>query len=443
MNKKFSIDIKTAKQLDEMRKTNQWSWKQLYAYYFGLGVERAEEVSPLDADALRKQVERKKSRDPHTELALSVGDSVEGVIPSSASISYTLSDDEVQTATGQITISKSEFGEDYLTVSDKVVKTLFEHFHLDPRKYELVNYKPTADPKGFKVSATFKRRPETVYDEQIVIKRYTDILNHIGSLAIPKVHQVGTENLLVINFADIHWNKMPHSGFDENYLANFEMMIYQALNEILDSAKKFDISRVAFTLAHDFFQTNDSRGGTKKGTPVSHILGYRDMFDIGARILATCVAMVGRHYMVDCYYVMANHDEDSGWHVSRELKLLFKDSPSINIIVDSMPFHYIEWGSTLVELKHANLKGGKAHSSMAVTAREAWGRTKYHYSVGGHLHGEYVTKEKDGLVAMGSRALSDTDEWHMLEGYVGNLRGIQAYVISSRGGLKATLNSNI
>ena len=144
-----------------------------------------------------------------------------------------------------------------------------------------------------------------------------------------------------------------------------------------------------------------------------------------------------------CYYVMANHDEDSGWHVSRELKLLFKDSPSINIIVDSMPFHYIEWGSTLVELKHSNLKGGKAHSSMAVTAREAWGRTKYHYSVGGHLHGEYVTKEKDGLVAMGSRALSDTDEWHILNGYVGNLRGIQAYVISSIGGLKATLNSNI
>ena len=61
MRKKFSIDIKTAKQLEEKRVANNWSWKQMYAYYFGLGIERAEEVSFLDADALRKQVDRKSS----------------------------------------------------------------------------------------------------------------------------------------------------------------------------------------------------------------------------------------------------------------------------------------------------------------------------------------------------------------------------------------------
>ena len=443
MKKKIYLSIEQAKFLESERISRKLSWKEVFAIHAGIPIEYANSVSQLDADAVRKSVERKKDKIPHTELALSVGDSVEGVIPSSASISYTLKDDEVETATGFILLKTEEFGDNLMTHSKKVIDTLFDHFHLDPRHYELVNYKPTMDPKGFKVMATFKRRPPSVYDEEVVQARYDGMLKAAGTISLPQIHSVGQENLLVINFADIHWNKMPYKGFDDRYLLNFEQMIYQSLEEILNLARKFDISRAVFTLAHDFFQTNDSKGGTKKGTPVSHIMDYRQMYDLGARILARCVAMVGRQYITDCYYVMANHDEDAGWHVSRELKLLFSTSPSINVIVDSEPMHYIEWGNTLIELKHSNLKGGKAYSSMAVTAREAWGRTKYHYSVGGHLHGEYTTKEQGGVVAMGSRALSDTDEWHMLEGYSSNLRGIQAYVIGSRGGLKATLNHNI
>ena len=418
MNKKFSIDIKTAKQLEEIRLANSWSWKQMYAYYFGMGVERADEVNLLDADALRKQVERKKDKNPHFKEALKVGDSHQGLLPTNSTISYDLEDDEVTSASGTIVLSEPEVGaNELLSSSEKLVKTLFEHFNLDRRYYELVKYTPSVSKDSFKVWAKFQKKTSTVYDEEAVVKRYTNMLETIGSVKTAKIHDTGEENILVINFADIHWNKMPHSGFDDDYLSNFEQMIYDSLAKILHRARNTPISRAVFTLAHDFFQTNDSKGGTKKGTPVSHILEYRDMFDRGARILANCVAMVGRQYITDCYYVMANHDEDSGWHVSRELKLLFKNSPTINVIVDSAPFHYIEWGNTLIELKHSNLRRNKPKTNMSVTAREAWGRTKYHYSMGGHIHGEYTTKEADGVVAMGSRALSDTDTWHMLEGF--------------------------
>lgn len=446
MNKKFSIDIKTAKQLEEMRQANNWSWKQMYAYYFGMGVERAEEVNPLDADALRKQVERKKLRNPHFKEAVKVGKSHEGVLPTNSTISYDLQDDEIISASGTIMLANEDdtpTTRELLTSSETLVKTLFEHFNLDRRHYELVKYTPSVSPTGFKVWAKFQKKASTVYDEEMVVQRYTNLLESIGSIKTAKINDTGEENILVINFADIHWNKMPHSGFDADYLAKFEQMIYDSLAKILHRSRNMPISRAVFTLAHDFFQTNDSKGGTKKGTPVSHIMEYRDMFDTGARILANCVAMVGRQYITDCYYIMANHDEDSGWHVSRELKLLFKQSPTINVIVDSAPFHYIEWGNTLIELKHNNLRRNKPKTTMSVTAREAWGRTKYHYSMGGHIHGEYTTKEADGVVAMGSRALSDTDSWHMLEGFSTNLRGIQSYVFNKDEGLVAVFNKNI
>ena len=58
--KKFSIDAKTASQLEQTRQEKGWSWKQMYAHYFGAGLETADSVDDKDADALRKQIERKR-----------------------------------------------------------------------------------------------------------------------------------------------------------------------------------------------------------------------------------------------------------------------------------------------------------------------------------------------------------------------------------------------
>ena len=324
-----------------------------------------------------------------------------------------------------------------------LIKAIFEEFNLDQSQYEIAKYTPSYINGKFKVWARFERKKFRPYDEEEIVARYETMLSSLGSIKMSEIKQVDSDNILVINLADVHWNKLPFLSMDGEYLEKFENTIYEKLNEVISYSKKFPISRAVITIGHDFFQTNDGRGTTKKGTPVSHIMEYKDMFDSGVRILSRCVHMVAQHYMVDAYYVLANHDNDAGWHASRELKLAYKNVPHVNFVVDKIPFHYVEWGSTLVELIHENIKGGKSSSNMSVTAREAWGRTKYHYSIGGHLHGEYTLQEKNGIVTMGSRALSDTDEWHYLEGYLGNIRGIQAYVFNKDAGNILTINANL
>lgn len=438
MKKKFSIDIKTANQLEDYRVQKNLSWKEMYAYYFGFGIDQAESVSDKDADALRKQVERKKGRVPHTAIADRVTEPTE--LSQDKTISYTLKDDEIASASGTVSLAD---GKDLIADSKRLIEALFTEFNLDDTQYEIVKYTPSFVKGTFKVYAQFNRKKESVYNQPEVVKRYTEILESIGEVNLRPIREIDVDNILVINLADVHWNKMPYLDFDANYLDNFEQMVYNKVGAILQKANKTPIARAAITLGHDFFQTNDSRMTTKKGTEVAHILPYQEMFDTGVRILANIINMVSKYYVTDCYYVLANHDEDSGWHSARELKIMFRNVAHVNVIADKLPFHYIEWGNTLIELKHENLKGGKGSSSMAVVAREAWGRTKYHYTLGGHFHGEYQIKEKSGIVVMGSRALSDTDNWHYLNEYITNIRGLQAYIFTKNEGLSDTLHANL
>ena len=445
MKKKFRIDIETAKQLETLRLANDWSMRQLYLYFIGKSVDdNFDEVEYSDFDAFRKNIERKKDKPDHSTF---VKDSVKQASTkyNDTNIEYKLVDDEIESASGSVSFFSGEIDDEGIVNPEMVSKMLFEKFRLSPSEFEVVSHRTvyTQSKDQYRIQASFKRKLKTVYDEEEVVKRYTKMLEKVGSWDFPAVVEIDRDNIMVINLADVHWNKMPHKGFDDTYLDRFERTIYDSLAQLMEMARHLPITRVAITVGHDFFQTNDSRGTTKKGTPVSNILEYRDMFERGVTILANCIALVGRRYVVDAYYVLANHDEDASWHATRELKILFKDVASINVLVDSDPFHYIEWGSTLIELIHENLKSGTSSSKMHVTASEAWGRTKYRYSIGGHLHGEYTTKELNGIVTMGSRALSDKDSWHVLNGYVANIRGLQAYVFNKDKGLISTFNANI
>lgn len=60
--RKFKIDINTAKQLEALRVENDWSMRQLYAYYLGEDANTYDLslLDPVDYDTFRKNVERKR-----------------------------------------------------------------------------------------------------------------------------------------------------------------------------------------------------------------------------------------------------------------------------------------------------------------------------------------------------------------------------------------------
>lgn len=420
---KFDITIEDALRNQELVDSRELTWGSLASELLG------RDATKQEGDTLRK----------HNSRLLESATSFKDVIKDT--VSFTVKDGEVDTAAGTVELS------DNYNLADAKAMTLAmaTQFNLDPRYYELVSYTPTFVDGKFKVNGRFQRKKGfQPYEKNEIVERYERILSNLGKklpVSIPATAETASDNLLVINLCDLHYNKMPFDGFNAEYLDKFEQMVYDNLVELLSMATQHKLDKIVLTLGHDFFQTNDSRGTTKKGTPVEHVQMYKEMFNKGVEIMANCVELVAKTKIpTEAYYVLANHDSDSAWHAVREVKLMYKDDERVNVIVDKFPVHYIEWGENLIELVHENIKSNRGFSSMPVLAKEAWGRTSYRYSIGGHLHGEYKIKEKNGIVMIGSRALSDTDEWHMLNGYVENMRGIQSYVFNKTKGNVAVFN---
>lgn len=437
--RRLQIDSKTAVQLCELKQERGWSWREVYAHFFS--VEDVTAPTDRDVDTLRKHIERKKVKVSCEEMVAPVWDKPEHPAQTQKQVAYTMKDNEVVGIVGDIELVDTDLDP---TKVKEVMEKLFDEFNVDPNEYELIKFIPSIkNGDKFRVKAQFAKRKASILDEREVVRRYTEILTQLGTVTRDELIPPDKDNIMVVNLTDVHWNKLPYVCFGDNYLQDFEQVVYQKIHEIIQTSLKFEVARVALTVGHDFFQINDHRGTTRLGTEVEHIVDYWDMFDSGMKILANVIDMFATYYVVDCYYVLANHDADASWHAARELQLMFRGVPHVQVMVDKLPFKYIEWGSSLIELTHKNVRGSKVKTNMSVIAKEAWGRTKYHYTLGGHFHGEFVAKEQGGIVALGSRALSDADEYHVLNGYIANIRGVQAYVFNKDHGQVATFCANL
>jgi len=119
---------------------------------------------------------------------------------------------------------------------------------------------------------------------------------------------------------------------------------------------------------------------------------------------------------------------------------VFDSNPNVN--VDSKPHtrKYYRWGQNLFMYAHGDKEKINALPLiMATEAKEAWGKTSFRFVKTGHLHkkAQYRTidvNEEFGVQIETLPSLTATDEWHAVNGYVGNIRRAQANIYSKTHG---------
>lgn len=423
-------EVKEALRLKLIRERDGLTWTELH--------ERFSTDPSVPVDSWRKRIERRAEKAERMHLEVEIGEPEQLPINEIVSPSYELENGEITSASGTIFLEK------YMDDLNDILDIFYKKFKLDPLLYEVTSFSPVTLKSGYKINVRFGKKRNAIFNDEQHAKLYAARLKKIADTLTPSAVKVNlTDNMAVINFCDVHWNKFPSKGFDKDYLDKFEKGLYDVVAELLLHIDLYKPSKVIVILGSDFFQTNDARGSTKKGTVVDAILPYYKMFDEGVRVLTTAVKMIADKYPMDAYYVLANHDETSAWHAVREIQYAFSQYKHVNVFTEYYPFNYVEWGTNLIEITHENLKKGKASSSMPNLAREQWGRTKFHYSIGGHLHTDYFAKDSNGTMVYGSKAYSDVDMWHTVGGYTGNVRGMQAYVFHKEKGNIAVLTSAV
>jgi hypothetical protein len=153
----------------------------------------------------------------------------------------------------------------------------------------------------------------------------------------------------------------------------------------------------------------DADGRHAKGIEVAQRLKVR-MID---RVLEN-------HDEVIVRILQGNHDEQSSVAIAHFLKAWYRNEPRVFVDTDQSLFWYYEFGLNMLAATHGHtVKLSEMPRIMAHRRAEMWGRTKFRYAHGFHVHHkEKIATEGEGVVCESHQAPIPQDGWHYGSGYL-------------------------
>jgi hypothetical protein len=155
-------------------------------------------------------------------------------------------------------------------------------------------------------------------------------------------------------------------------------------------------------------------------------------------------AALQRHPTVRLILEPGNHDPHSMTILSVCMAAIYENEPRLTVDLSPSHFHYFEFGQNLIGTHHGHgVKMDKLPGVMAADQREAWGRTKYHHWLTGHIHHKQF-HDFPGCSVESLRILPPIDAYAAQKGYR-SARGMSAIVLHREHGEVArhTVNPNM
>lgn len=115
-----------------------------------------------------------------------------------------------------------------------------------------------------------------------------------------------------------------------------------------------------------------------------------------------------------------NHDEHSSIAITYFLKAWYRNEPRVSVDTDASLFFYHPFGKVLLGATHGHtVKLKDMPMIMASRQAEAWGRAKFRYVHGFHVHHKELHGWEDyGVVAEAHQAPIPQDAWHYGSGFL-------------------------
>lgn len=152
---------------------------------------------------------------------------------------------------------------------------------------------------------------------------------------------------------------------------------------------------------------------------------------------------------VDVLWVPGNHDLKTSYHLCRELRAWFRTHPNVTVDVSPKLRKRYVYGRTMVGLTHGCYeKARELPLHFANEFAEDWGATKYREIHHGHFHKEkrhdFISLDTYGGIPVRTlMSLSAVDSWHYRQGYVGNRRAAEAYLVHPEDGIVGHFAANV
>lgn len=257
-----------------------------------------------------------------------------------------------------------------------------------------------------------------------------------------KAHKKAKETGLMLEIAmpDLHVGKLAHPAETGRRPYDVKIAVAtfnRALDALISRTSHFKVDEILLVTGNDLFHTDSPENTTTAGTAVSTDGRFFKTFWSTRKMVVEAVIKLRAIAPVRILVCPGNHDRQTAFHLGDSLECYFHADPDVTVENNPATRKYVEWGNCLIGFCHGD-EGKKSDYAllMATEKPEAWGRTKFREIHCGHFHSMKI-EEFHGVRVRTLSALTEADDWHAAQGYIGALRQAEAFVWSKKEGLLA------
>lgn len=288
------------------------------------------------------------------------------------------------------------------------------------------------------------------------IDLYNDIQEILSKYEFPvfkPVNENKGNSLAIINLYDAHIDKLvlidetnPYGSVDEN-CAKFE----DAFDKLLSQTLIYGPEYIIFPVGNDFFNANDARNTTVKGTPQDSNPFWKQSFIKGYETIRKCIDKASQYAKVYVMMIISNHDADKLFYLGQLLKATYEKNKYVLIDDSTKARKYFQYGNTLLGFGHGDKEKNYISTlpaTIMIENKHIMPEIDYiHYYAGDihHLEKYQLKTSHDlkGCTITFLRALSDLSKWEFEQGYVGVPKTAESYIFKKDKGLAANLQVHI
>ena len=273
-----------------------------------------------------------------------------------------------------------------------------------------------------------------------------ELAQHVAPRKLETFKHESDDGLVaLVQPADIHLGKLATVSTTGNHynIEECRRVVLQETDKVLRRVSNLGYpSYIHLVVGHDWLHIDNFAGSTTKGTRQDTDQVSLDIAREGRKLAVEVVELCKQYSpKVVVSGMISNHDLLLGASILDYLEAWYHNDENVLMSVSLRPRQYFKYGDTLIGITHdAKKSGGNGLPLlMAQEASELWGSTKFREIFTGHIHTLKSETVQSAIEYAGVRiwtlpSLSATDQWHELEGYVENVRSIQAHLLSTTEG---------
>lgn len=274
--------------------------------------------------------------------------------------------------------------------------------------------------------------------EQYEMPIHTPIIkrNHGDSVAVINLYDAHIDKLVLIDETN-------PSGSVETNCDIFE----DAFDKLLSQSLVYNPEMIIFPVGNDFFNANDGRNTTLKGTPQESNPFWKKSFMEGYKTIRRCIDKAANYCNVYVVMVMSNHDADKLFYLGQMLKATYEKDGAVCIDDTTTSRKYITYGSNLLGFSHGDKEKNYIKdlpATIMIENKNIMPEIDYIHHFCGDVHHKETFQSRTshdlrGCTISFLRCLSDLGRWEYEQGYVGVPKTAESYIFTKNKGLAANL----